>query len=331
MEELISVIVPVYKVEKYIHKCVDSIINQTYKYLEIILVDDGSPDECGKICDEYAEKDNRIIVIHQKNSGQCVAQNMGLKKMSGEYVAFVDSDDYLEKDYLQKMREGIQDKQMAISGFKQVDFYGNVLKEVFIKDNYIRITEENSEKLVELIDNSSFGISANKLYKSSLIKKYEFLNLMPREDLVFNLSLLNEVDGFMCVGDNTGYCWLQREESTLHSSNLKNVESTVDISKKILEIEMGMLSKESQNCIYNHIMKVLLADTIMYDIIKNQSLTEKEKKCNIKFLLRDNLIRKNLIASKTDNKYIKCLLLCAKLGVIGDIILLKISEKLINK
>ena len=154
---------------------------------------------------------------------------------------------------------------------------------------------------------------------------------MPREDLVFNLSLLNEVDGFMCVGDNTGYCWLQREESTLHSSNLKNVESTVDISKKILEIEMGMLSKESQNCIYNHIMKVLLADTIMYDIIKNQSLTEKEKKCNIKFLLRDNLIRKNLIASKTDNKYIKCLLLCAKLGVIGDIILLKISEKLINK
>ena len=166
MEELISVIVPVYKVEKYIHKCVDSIINQTYKNLEIILVDDGSPDECGKICDEYAEKDNRIIVIHQKNSGQCVARNMGLKKMSGEYVAFVDSDDYLEKDYLQKMREGIQDKQMAISGFKQVDFYGNVLKEVFIKDNYIRITEENSEKLVELIDNSSFGISANKLYKS---------------------------------------------------------------------------------------------------------------------------------------------------------------------
>lgn len=164
MEELISVIVPVYKVEKYIHKCVDSIINQTYKNLEIILVDDGSPDECGKICDEYAEKDNRIIVIHQKNSGQCVARNMGLKKMSGEYVAFVDSDDYLEKDYLQKMREGIQDKQMAISGFKQVDFYGNVLKEVFIKDNYIRITEENSEKLVELIDNSSFGISANKLY-----------------------------------------------------------------------------------------------------------------------------------------------------------------------
>ena len=97
MEELISVIVPVYKVEKYIHKCVDSIINQTYKNLEIILVDDGSPDECGKICDEYAEKDNRIIVIHQKNSGQCVARNMGLKKMSGEYVAFVDSDDYLEK------------------------------------------------------------------------------------------------------------------------------------------------------------------------------------------------------------------------------------------
>lgn len=93
---LVSVIVPVYKVEKYLHRCIDSIINQTYKNLEIILVDDGSPDNCGKICDEYAEKDNRIKVIHKSNGGLSSARNAGLDVANGDYVYFVDSDDYID-------------------------------------------------------------------------------------------------------------------------------------------------------------------------------------------------------------------------------------------
>ena len=95
-QPLISVIVPVYKVEKYLHRCVDSILNQTYRNLEIILVDDGSPDNCGAICDEYAAKDNRIRVIHQENTGVSAARNAGLEACTGEYVAFVDSDDYVD-------------------------------------------------------------------------------------------------------------------------------------------------------------------------------------------------------------------------------------------
>ena len=93
--DLISVIVPIYKVENYLKKCLDSIVNQTYKNLEIILIDDGSPDNCGKICDEYAKKDERIKVIHKENEGVSIARNAGLKIASGDYIAFVDVDESL--------------------------------------------------------------------------------------------------------------------------------------------------------------------------------------------------------------------------------------------
>lgn len=96
--DLLTVIVPVYKVEKYLRRCLDSIVNQTYKNLEIILVDDGSPDNCPAICDEYAKKDSRIKVIHQKNKGLSGARNAGLDVATGDYIAFVDSDDWLELD-----------------------------------------------------------------------------------------------------------------------------------------------------------------------------------------------------------------------------------------
>ena len=98
MIDLISVIVPVYNVEPYLRKCVDSILAQSYSNLEVILVDDGSPDGCGAICDEYAAKDARVRVIHKPNGGVSDARNAGLDIMTGDYVAFVDSDDWVEAD-----------------------------------------------------------------------------------------------------------------------------------------------------------------------------------------------------------------------------------------
>lgn len=100
---VISVIIPIYGVEKYLEECIESVIRQTYTNLEIILVDDGSPDRCGAICDQYANIDSRIIVVHQQNSGAAAARNAGLRIAAGEYIAFVDSDDYLETDAYEKM------------------------------------------------------------------------------------------------------------------------------------------------------------------------------------------------------------------------------------
>lgn len=103
MEKCVSVIVPIYKVEPYLKRAVDSIINQTYSKLEIILVDDGSPDNCGKICDDYAKRDNRIKVIHKENGGLSDARNAGLDIATGEYIAFVDSDDYIAEDFVETL------------------------------------------------------------------------------------------------------------------------------------------------------------------------------------------------------------------------------------
>ena len=97
--ELISVIIPVYKVEKYINRCVESVLVQNYHNIEVILVDDGSPDNCGIICDKYAETDSRIKVIHKKNGGLSDARNAGLDIATGQYICFIDSDDYIEKEY----------------------------------------------------------------------------------------------------------------------------------------------------------------------------------------------------------------------------------------
>ncbi|MBR4049432.1 MAG: glycosyltransferase family 2 protein [Clostridia bacterium] len=113
--DLISIIVPVYKVEKYIHRCVDSIINQTYKNIEIILVDDGSPDNCGKICDEYAEKDSRIKVIHKPNGGLSDARNHGIDAATGDWLMFVDSDDWLHNHTVEKLHDAVNKYGVSVS------------------------------------------------------------------------------------------------------------------------------------------------------------------------------------------------------------------------
>ena len=107
MEELISVIVPIYKVEAYLERCIRSIVNQTYKNLEIILVDDGSPDSCPDICDVWKEKDDRIKVIHKKNGGLSDARNAGMQIMTGTYISYIDSDDWVANDMYEKMMYAI--------------------------------------------------------------------------------------------------------------------------------------------------------------------------------------------------------------------------------
>jgi glycosyltransferase involved in cell wall biosynthesis len=128
---LVSVIVPIYNVELYLEKCLDSIINQTYKNLEIILIDDGSPDNCGKICDEYALKDKRIKVIHKSNGGQSSARNAGLDVAKGEYIAFVDSDDYIDlRSYEELLDIALKEEaDIVISNFYRIKKNGIFLHE----------------------------------------------------------------------------------------------------------------------------------------------------------------------------------------------------------
>ncbi len=205
--ELISVIVPVYKVEEYLELCLDSIISQTYTNLEIILVDDGSPDNCGKICDEYAEKDPRIKVIHQENGGLSAARNAGLDIATGDYIGFVDSDDYIESNYYEELIKSIKNynSEQAICGVRKFElesraiFYGN---KCLSKDDYLK----------ELLKEDVASYTWNKLYKKELFDGIMFPVGELFEDIK-TLHLLGEKTNYVSFTDKSFYNYRIRENS----------------------------------------------------------------------------------------------------------------------
>ena len=138
MDKLVSIILPVYGVEKYLPECVDSLLAQTYRNLEIILVDDASPDRCGIICDDYAARDSRVKVIHKKNGGAASARNTGLDEARGEYICFVDSDDVVEADYVEVLLEALGEGDMAMCGFYFLSRSGS-RPEIMASGSYDRI------------------------------------------------------------------------------------------------------------------------------------------------------------------------------------------------
>lgn len=168
MDSLISVIVPIYNVEKYLDRCVDSIINQTYKNLEIVLVDDGSLDNCPKMCDDYAEKDSRIKVVHKENGGLSDARNAGMKVATGEYVSFIDSDDYVSLDFYETLLDTIVDNNSDIVECGVVKFYEDNSFDKYSDD--LKVTNYDTlDGLEGLINENPFKQHVwNKLYKSSI-------------------------------------------------------------------------------------------------------------------------------------------------------------------
>ncbi len=164
-QALISVIIPVYNVEEYLHECVDSVINQTYKNLQIILVDDGSTDSSGKICDEYAENDKRITVVHQKNAGPSKTRNTGLSQANGKYIYFLDSDDYIENNALELLIDTAESNDADLVFFDAHSFSDDGQK---IKQGYVvkGIYEAKSgyEILAELHNNRDYHCSVVLLF-----------------------------------------------------------------------------------------------------------------------------------------------------------------------
>ncbi|MBR5509665.1 MAG: glycosyltransferase family 2 protein [Lachnospiraceae bacterium] len=175
MNPLISIIVPVYKVEKYLERCVESLLSQTYQNLELILVDDGSPDRCPEICDAYAKKDERIRVIHQNNAGLSGARNAGIDVAKGEYLAFVDSDDYIASDFIQSLYELLQETGCAIGQCRFAYVQGEPLK----KDNNSSVHIYRGESLMERLygleeEATYFVVAWNKLYKRELFQEIRY-------------------------------------------------------------------------------------------------------------------------------------------------------------
>ena len=215
----ISIIVPIYKVKKELDRCVQSLLNQTYKNIEIILVDDGSPDNCPKICDDYAGTDSRVKVIHQENSGLSEARNAGLKFATGEYVLYVDSDDYIELDACEKLIEGFIDDE--------VDFVaGNFVKHENGRITIYRHSNIESCKKISAREFAILSIKKNEWYAPACINLYrkKFLvsnNLFFVKGRIFEdmemLPRLFDCAEFITYMDENFYHYIIRQNSIMTS------------------------------------------------------------------------------------------------------------------
>ncbi|MGM9652768.1 MAG: glycosyltransferase family 2 protein [Eubacteriales bacterium] len=315
MEPLLSVIVPVYNVEPYLRKCVDSILNQTYRNLEVILVDDGSPDNCGAICEEYAANDARVRVLHKPNGGLSDARNAGMDIITGEYLTFVDSDDWLQPELY---RNAMQMCPFAISVFG-CTFVNEDGEEISAKTPCTQTkpitTLSDDSEIERLVHSSLLGYACNKIYCTALIHDLRFGNFPLREDLVFNLEAFSRAAQILLL-DECGYCYLQRGNSTLHSLYSGPIPDAFPALEKMITIPLVKDQKKSQKNI-NHLVKVYLTDFIYKYIAFNPNLSAEEKKNNIKKLFHAPIVRKILRFYRGEGKLLFVFTFCYKINAPG--------------
>ncbi len=232
---LISIIIPIYNVEEYLEQCLDSVLKQTYKKLEIILVDDGSTDSSGKICDKYANKYNNIITIHKKNEGLGMARNSGLEIATGKLVTFIDSDDYVSETYIDDMYCCLKksNADMCKSGFKRVTNKGKIISKTNYT-NHTYIADDTKRELLPKMIGSRPDIKdsiemcvCGTLYKVSIIRKHSLSFPSEQEliceDLIFNIDYL-QYTNIACTISNCNYYYRYNGKSLTKKYNKDRFE-----------------------------------------------------------------------------------------------------------
>ena len=248
----ISVIVPVYKVEKYIHKCVDSILAQTFTDFELWLVDDGSPDHCGAICDEYAQIDTRVKVIHKKNGGLSDARNTALDVMNGKYIFFVDSDDWISEDALEIMYSALERTGAKVATGNIVSVREDGTEQALyspVQDETVLIGEEMLTTLLR-------PNACNRLYAADLFQKLRYPVGRLYEDVFTYHKILAQIDSMVLVGKNT-YYYLIRSGSIMNSEySIKFtdiVDAVYDRAKWLDSIGQQKLADETRLFVYSQV------------------------------------------------------------------------------
>ncbi|UOY06094.1 glycosyltransferase [Muricauda sp. SCSIO 64092] len=303
MDNKISVIIPVYKVEKYLHRCVDSVLNQTYSNLEIILVDDGSPDNCGTICDTYEKQDTRITAIHQENKGLSGARNSGMKIATGDYISFVDSDDWLEPDMYRTLISAIVDTQsdMAITDFsKSMELSSQVASPIPKPRNEVL----NNKQTILYYRENGFYVWAN-LYRREVIKDLSFReNIKFVEDMFFSMDVIANLGKAVHVkypfynyfiGPNnslTRRAYDKSKFTSLHA-NLYIQEKVATLFPEDNEVIETVRKSTLENAIY-HLQSIYQSKDSNLDA--NFELRKKAKKVfNENFVLTKDATKKGLI------------------------------------
>ena len=259
----VSVIVPIYNVEKYLNRCIDSILNQTFTDFELILVDDGSPDRSGKICDEYAEKDDRVKVIHKQNGGVSAARNTGIDEAVGEYIMFVDSDDYIDSMMLQVMFSE-KSEDVILSGLKYVDMDGNLIKEY--KENEFSAIGQNlfiEEYYIDMNKKCILNGPYNKLFKRSIIKENNIKfneSISICEDGLFVVNFLQHCKTFSNINE-AYYNYVQYAQGSLMSKYNANAFNACELlyNAKIKFININNKKDILKSEIDNEILRLFIS------------------------------------------------------------------------
>ena len=272
--ELISVIVCVYNVEKYLTKCIESIINQSYKNLEIILIDDGSTDESGRICDNYAKRDSRIKVIHQKNKGVSATRNVGLKAISGNYFGFVDSDDYLCSNYYSNMYEAMinNNADLVFCDILQINTLTN--KEYLINKEVDSFICNSKKDILSLLFKESRIINPiNKLYKKSIFNDLKYPSDIIHEDTFLIIDILNKCNCVVYINEPL-YNRIIHNNSIMTSKTNSRIQEIISYNHW-LETLTNDYDKNLYNlCIIKILNSIINNYCYLYDEL---SIYEKEK------------------------------------------------------
>lgn len=304
MAEKVSIIVPVYNVESYINKCVDSILKQTYENIEIILVDDGSMDLSGNICDEYLKKDNRVKVIHKKNGGLSSARNKGIENATGEFYMFIDSDDYIEENMVERMYFSLINNKCDICVCEYfTDGLNSVDIEVDLKEDRVLDT---IGAMNELIEGNIKGFACNKIYKKDLFLDIKFPEGKVYEDIYVMHLLFNKCNCICCITDKL-YHYIQREDSITHIWSIKSaLDYYYAIKTRILDV--NAFKKYNMYPLYAELLRTVLYLNITWVKVdrKEKYKFKDEVKCVEKdFNLYQEVYNRNTQRYLTNNEIIK--------------------------
>ncbi len=232
--ELISIIIPVYNMEKYLKRCVDSVLDQTYKNIEIILVDDGSSDLSPKICDEYEKKDNRVKVIHKKNGGLSAARNSGIKVASGEYIGFIDSDDFIDSDMYEMLYNGMKKGDCSISNVNFRYYYDDGTTKKYFEEYENGCVYKYEQFLKDMLTRSCNISVCSKLFKKEIFEQVFFDENKLNEDFLFMLDLVKKKINIYSL-NKTKYNYCVRKGSISRTSFSNALIDSVDNSLYALE------------------------------------------------------------------------------------------------
>lgn len=292
MDELISVIIPIYNVEEYLNRCVESILKQTYKNLEIVLVDDGSTDASGKIADKYETIDNRVVVYHKENGGLSDARNYGLDRMKGKYVTFIDSDDYVSSKYVEVLYNSLinNNSDIAIVDTKLV--FNNSCEEIEPDEIIKEETFERVDALIRTLRVELRQSAWGKLYKSEMFRNIRFPKGKLYEDLAIVFDLLLIASNITYVNASL-YYYMVRDNSIMQEKfNIRQMDEV-----QVIEAAMQRILEEEE---LQFLEKLCRARRIYsYFVVLRRILYSEEKE---HYLEQRKLLKKKIY----DNSYGLC-------------------------